>query len=85
MAKPPTPSEIAAALTVPERVLLFCVASNTDWIKAGVTQAMAQHLLVQNLIERDPTSATRFKLTEQGRAVLAALLGGPLPHPQQDR
>jgi hypothetical protein len=24
-------------LTVPERVLLFCVASGTDWQKAGVT------------------------------------------------
>jgi hypothetical protein len=28
---------IAAGLTVPERVLLFCVASSTSWQKAGVT------------------------------------------------
>jgi hypothetical protein len=27
----PTPQSIAAGLTVPERILLFCLASNTDW------------------------------------------------------
>jgi hypothetical protein len=32
-------------------------------------------MMVRNLIERDP-GAARFVLTEQGRAVLAALLGG---------
>lgn len=37
MAKTPTPETIAAELTVPERALLFCLASNTDWAKAGVT------------------------------------------------
>jgi hypothetical protein len=52
MAKLPTPETIAAALMVPERVLLFCVASNTDWAKAGVTGATAQHLHVRGLIER---------------------------------
>jgi len=31
------PETIAAGLTVPERVLLFCVASGRDWRKAGVT------------------------------------------------
>ncbi len=68
-----TPHEIAAALTVPERVLLFCLASDTDWIKAGVTQATAQHMLVRNLIER-AQGAGRFKLSEQGRVALGALL-----------
>jgi len=52
MAKPPTPSTIAAALTVPERVLLFCIASGTDWVTAGVTHAAAQHMVVRNLVER---------------------------------
>jgi hypothetical protein len=36
MAKAPTPEAIAAELTVPERVLLFCLASDTNWVKAGV-------------------------------------------------
>jgi hypothetical protein len=43
MSKPPKPETIAAELTVPERVLLFCLASNNDWVKAGVTHAIAQH------------------------------------------
>ena len=37
MAKAPITETIAAELTVPERVLLFCLASGTDWAKAGVT------------------------------------------------
>jgi hypothetical protein len=36
------PETVAAELTVPERVLLFCLASGTDWVKAGVTHATAQ-------------------------------------------
>jgi hypothetical protein len=30
----PTPETIAADLTVPERMLLFCLASETDWANA---------------------------------------------------
>jgi hypothetical protein len=41
--------QIATGLTVPERVLLFCLASNTDWQKAGVTHATAHHILVRGL------------------------------------
>ena len=68
----PTTHTITAA--VPERMLLFCLASDTDWQKAGVTHATAQHMMIRNLIARDHT-ARRFVLTEQGRATLAALLG----------
>jgi hypothetical protein len=39
------PKSITAQLTVPERVLLFCLASDTDWVKAGVTPP-AQVMLV---------------------------------------
>jgi hypothetical protein len=73
MAKTPSAESIAAELTVPERILLFCLASETDWQKAGVTHATAQHMMVRGLIERD-RAATRFTLTEQGRAVLNALI-----------
>jgi hypothetical protein len=72
MAKPPTTDTIAAELTVPERVLLFCLASDTNWVKAGVSHSTAQHLLVRNLVERD--HATDFALTDQGRSVLDALI-----------
>jgi hypothetical protein len=53
MAKSPTEESIAAELTVPERVLLFCLASATDWVKADVTHATARHMLVKGLVERD--------------------------------
>jgi hypothetical protein len=69
-----TAESISAALTVPERLLLFCLASDTDWQAASITHATAQHLMVRGLIERD-RAATRYVLTEQGRAALAALLG----------
>jgi len=65
---------IAASLTVPERVLLFCLASDTDWQKAGVTHATAQHMMVRGLIDRGGTAGA-YVLTDQGRAVFAALLG----------
>ena len=68
-----TPELILADLTVPERLLLFYLALDTDWAKAGVTHATAQHMLVKNLVERDQ-GAPRFLLTEQGRSVLAAML-----------
>jgi hypothetical protein len=49
--KPP-PASIAGALTVPERLLLFYLASDTDWQAASITQATAQHMMVRGLIER---------------------------------
>ena len=69
----PTPDLIAAALTVPERLLLFCLASDTDWQAASITHATAQHMMVRALIERDH-AAMRYAPTDQGRAVLGALL-----------
>ena len=73
MTKPPSPETIAAGLAVPERILLFCLASDTDWRSAGVTHTTAQHLLVRGLIGRDH-AGTRYVLSDQGRAVLAAFL-----------
>jgi hypothetical protein len=72
-AKPPAAESIAAGLTVPERLLLFCLATDTDWQAASITHATAQQTMVRGLIERT-TGATSYRLTEQGRVVLAALL-----------
>ena len=66
MAKAPSPHSITAGLTVPERLLLFCLATDTDWQAASITHATAQHVLVRGLIERD-TGAMSYKLTGQGR------------------
>jgi hypothetical protein len=38
------PEAIATELKVPERALLFCLALDTDWERAGVTHATAQQM-----------------------------------------
>jgi hypothetical protein len=78
MAKPPSSETIAAELTVPERVLLFCVASDTEWRRANITHTTAQRLLLRGLIGRDQ-AALRFVLTDQGRAVFEVLLSKGSP------
>jgi hypothetical protein len=72
MPKTTLEAAIAAELSVPERVLLFCVASGTEWALTGVTGATATAMLVRGLIERN--ASDRLTLTKQGRAVLAGLL-----------
>jgi hypothetical protein len=43
-------------LTVPERILLFCVASGTEWAQAGITGATVTMMLAAS------SSATGFGL-----------------------
>jgi hypothetical protein len=66
---------IAVGLTVPERLLLFCLATGTDWQAASITHATAHQMMVRGLIERG-AGATTYRLTDQGRAVLEVLLKG---------
>jgi hypothetical protein len=70
MAKPPKPD--ITALGVRERILLFCVASGTDWQRAGVTGETVTALIVRGLIVRDGHG--RLTLTDQGRALLRGLM-----------
>lgn len=68
------PGNDRRGLTVPERLLLFCLASKTDWQKVpGLTHATAQRMTVQGLIEPERTG-TSLVLSPQGRAVFAALI-----------
>jgi predicted transcriptional regulator len=67
-----TPEMLGDALSVPERVLLFCVATRTDWLRAGITHTIARQMMVRGLIERQ--AAGNFTLTDQGRAVMEALM-----------
>jgi hypothetical protein len=60
-------------LSTPERILLFCVASGTEWERAGVTKATVTMLVVRCLIERD--AGGRLVLTKKGRAALDAMIG----------
>jgi len=45
--------------------MLFCLASDTDWERAGATHATTQHLLLGGIIDRT-SRAARFKLTTVG-------------------
>jgi hypothetical protein len=59
------PETIAASLNVPERLLLFCIATDSDWAGAGITNATVRIMQVINLIEREP-GATCFTLNGAG-------------------
>jgi hypothetical protein len=75
MSKPPAKArpDAAPALSIPERILLFCVASDTDWEHAGITGATVTAMVIRGLVERD--GGGRLTLTPGGRSALDALLG----------
>ena len=72
MKAPRKPDSVAAALSVPERVLLFCIASSTSWQEAGITGETLTTMELKGLIQRDTVG--RLSLTAKGRAALRALL-----------
>jgi hypothetical protein len=69
------PSNIVAGdLSAPERILLFCLASGTEWAEAGVTGATTTMMLVRGFVERDSTGG--LKTPPQGHEVFKVLIGG---------
>jgi hypothetical protein len=75
MAKLNTPADTANLLTVRERVLLFCAASDTDWVHAGIAGDTVTTMIVKGLIVRD--AGGEIAPTDRGRAVLRAMLHEP--------
>jgi hypothetical protein len=67
----------ADALSMTERILLFCVGTHTSWERTAVTRATITSLVITGLIQRDPAGTLR--LTRDGRASLAAMLGQVAP------
>jgi hypothetical protein len=66
---------VAEGLSVPERILLFCIASGTDWQNnADVTRATIAATLLKGLVERD--AAGQLTLSGEGRAAVGILLEG---------
>ena len=53
-------------------VLLFCLASGTDWHRTRITQSTVTKMTVHGLVERDDVG--RLQLTPAGRTVFDALL-----------
>jgi len=72
MSKRPTPESNPLDLTVRERVLLSCIASETDWQRAGITGETVTTMAVKGLIERD--AGGHLALTARGRSALRAML-----------
>jgi|GEM_PF-4361216 len=72
MAKAPTAEAIGASLSAWERVLLFCLGSDTEWVRVGIPSSTIRQMIVRNLVERDQAGLPQ--LTDQGRAVLKALI-----------
>jgi hypothetical protein len=66
------PTEAAAALRVSERLLLFCVASNTDWKHPAIPGEIVTTMVVKGLVDRDAGGA--LTLTDRGRVVPRAVL-----------
>jgi hypothetical protein len=75
MARPPKlddPVAQATALGLAEKLLMFSIASRTEWERAGITSTTVIAMMVKELIEHD--AGGQLALTKQGRAVLAALV-----------
>jgi hypothetical protein len=68
-----TPSKVAGfdTLSVPQRLLLFCIASDTRPAKTGIMHRTIEASIIKGLIKHERTGLT---LTELGRATMNALL-----------
>jgi len=73
-AKPDAAAMIAKSLTAREKVALFCAASDIDHAAVGILASVMQSMEIRGLISREHTS--RYALTDDGRAVLRAMLPG---------
>jgi hypothetical protein len=70
---------------VPERVLLFCLASETNWVKAGVSRPMhAGASLVSATFDGRSRGALmhRYQQIFDGAFVTPSRLKGPIAGPQ---
>ncbi len=77
MAREPTKLALITveALSVSERVLLFCIASGTPWSKAGITEKTVMAMVIKGMVDRD--AGGHLTLTQQGWDALAGLLQWP--------
>ena len=73
MSKLTMPRADVARLSVRERVLLLCVASSTDWQRAGVPGETVTGMIVKGLVVRGAVG--QLELTDRGRVTVLAMLG----------
>ena len=73
MSKQTMPSADTARLATRERVLLLCVASSTDWQRAGVANETVTSTIVKGLLVRGAVG--QLELTDRGRIAAQAMVG----------
>ena len=71
-AKPDAATMTAKSLTAREKVALFCTAADIDHAAVGVLASVMHAIEIRGLISRE--HASRYALTDDGRAVLRATL-----------
>jgi hypothetical protein len=81
IAKLSMPAEAAAALRVSERMLLFCVASGTDWKHPAIPGEIVTTTVVKGLIDRDGWRSTLPHRSRARRAPGNAA-GAVMPSPR---
>jgi hypothetical protein len=75
-----SPENMAEGLSVPERILLFCLASGVDWQKnADVTSATVAATALKGLVERD--AGGQLTLSGEGLATVEVLFKAGLGRP----
>jgi len=73
-----TPESVAARLDIYERLLLYCVVSGADYVRAGMSDTVARTMVAKDLLILDRKTA-RLVLTARGRKIVHALLGESSP------
>jgi hypothetical protein len=65
--------KLTTTLSANDRVILFCVATATDYGAAGITAHPMQSMAIRGFIAHDRESGA-YTLTDSGRATLTAIL-----------
>jgi hypothetical protein len=64
---------LTTALSAYDRVILFCVATATDYGAVGITAHALQSMAIRGFIAHNRESGA-YTLTDSGRATLGAIL-----------
>ena len=65
--------KLTTTLSAHDRVILFCVATATDYAAVGITAHAMQSMAIRGFIAHDRESGA-YTLTDSGRATLTAIL-----------
>jgi hypothetical protein len=65
--------KLTTTLSAHDRVILFCVATATDYAAVGITAHAMQSMAIRGFIAHDRESGA-YTLTDSGHATLTAIL-----------